>query len=992
MPSSEAAAGISRGQKSARSESSVSGTVSLSNAGSGGQRSDPGRISHSTSKEFEGDGRPTAISTQVRPSRPTCVQICCIIAENKYFVGFTTFLTVWALIGDDLRLLLTDKPADIVFNVAVITCIVVFGFEIIVSCIGKEDYPMSFFFSLDLLSTVTLVLDLTWIVEMLQGSDEDDGAGQLRSGRAARLGAKTSRVVRMVRLVRILKIYKAALDAKAKQRKREAAAKLAAQGNHGDDDDWDDLDVEVGQDDPTKGQTESRVGKRLSEMTTRRVIVLVISMLLVLPLLEQEEAILLNTSAAYGANTVYLAFKDYLNANDTGASDVNRKQAVYEKWMLRMVYYHNWFAAESGYCGDGQDCANLFYAHLFWVGVQGPNADSLSAPAEKAQLRQAEVDKFVEDNVGQDNIYNYGTMPSQARQILIEPWDTWCSSAIKERRGISLIRDSISGIADLGVICPLDLRISERRSFMPQLLTEAEYDEWHLAFYFDLRPYSRQTARLNMGITGFVCFVLCVSSLSFSHDANVLILRPVENMMKRVEAIRDNPLIAMKIADEEFKLEEIAKAKARKGKFLDLIKIITDLILCHGFRRRDQQPMETVILEKTIIKLGSLLALGFGEAGANIIGQNMASSDTAGVNAMIPGRRVDCMIGISRIRDFGTATEVLQGKIMTFVNQIAEIVHGVVDEFHGAANKNNGDTFLIIWRVHDEAHPLPGKSHMKKERQAEMAVVAFARVVGAVHRSPLLASYRGHPGLQQRLGSDCRVNLTFGLHCGWAIEGAVGSEFKIDASYLSPNVSIATSLERATTVYGVPFIVAESVLQLCTARLVEKCRLIDRVIITGSALPMEVFSVDLHVSNVLVDMAPPLGINWNSRNRFKARQYLESEKHTKLSEDIDVVGLFEADKNIIAMRASFTTQFFQTFNMGYRNYYDGEWSVAKRVLTGTLNMLRDRDDCKPLDDGPSNALLQHMAQYQFKAPPDWPGFRPLSQPGFRPPSQVGLGA
>lgn len=33
--------------------------------------------------------------------------------------------------------------------------------------------------------------------------------------------------------------------------------------------------------------------------------------------------------------------------------------------------------------------------------------------------------------------------------------------------------------------------------------------------------------------------------------------------------------------------------------------------------------METVMLEKTIIKLGGLLALGFGEAGAEVIGQNM---------------------------------------------------------------------------------------------------------------------------------------------------------------------------------------------------------------------------------------------------------------------------------------------------------------------------------------------------------------------------------
>merc|ERR1712087_857620 len=133
---------------------------------------------------------------------------------------------------------------------------------------------------------------------------------------------------------------------------------------------------------------------------------------------------------------------------------------------------------------------------------------------------------------------------------------------------------------------------------------------------------------------------------------------------------------------------------------------------------------------------------------------------------MIPGRRVDCMIGIARIRDFSTATEVLQGKIMTFVNQIAEIVHGVVDEFHGAANKNNGDMFLMIWRTLDMEEP-------RVQKMADMAMLAFTRILGAVHRSPVLAAYRGHPGLQQRLGKNCRVGLSSGLHYGWAIEGAV---------------------------------------------------------------------------------------------------------------------------------------------------------------------------------------------------------------------------
>jgi len=40
--------------------------------------------------------------------------------------------------------------------------------------------------------------------------------------------------------------------------------------------------------------------------------------------------------------------------------------------------------------------------------------------------------------------------------------------------------------------------------------------------------------------------------------------------------------------------------------------------------------------------------------------------------------------------------------------------------------------------------------------------------------------------------------MGFGLHCGWGIEGAIGSDFKIDASYLSPNVNMASRLEAAT--------------------------------------------------------------------------------------------------------------------------------------------------------------------------------------------------
>lgn len=55
--------------------------------------------------------------------------------------------------------------------------------------------------------------------------------------------------------------------------------------------------------------------------------------------------------------------------------------------------------------------------------------------------------------------------------------------------------------------------------------------------------------------------------------------------------------------------------------------------------------------------------------------------------------------------------------------------------------------------------------------------------------------------------------MGFGLHIGWGIEGAIGSEFKIDASYLSPNVNMASRLEAATKQYGVAVLISSELHQ-----------------------------------------------------------------------------------------------------------------------------------------------------------------------------------
>merc|ERR1711988_585732 len=117
------------------------------------------------------------------------------------------------------------------------------------------------------------------------------------------------------------------------------------------------------------------------------------------------------------------------------------------------------------------------------------------------------------------------------------------------------------------------------------------------------------------------------------------------------------------MSDEEFRQEEIKKIKMEEEESKRTpAKVIQDKLLCRK-KKKYSEPMETLILEKTIIKIGSLLALGFGQAGANIIEQNMSGGDSAMVTAMVDGERVDCIIGCARIADFGVFTEVLRGKV-----------------------------------------------------------------------------------------------------------------------------------------------------------------------------------------------------------------------------------------------------------------------------------------------------------------------------------------
>mmetsp|Transcript_27764 Transcript_27764/g.5083 ORF Transcript_27764/g.5083 Transcript_27764/m.5083 type:complete len:88 (-) Transcript_27764:352-615(-) len=70
------------------------------------------------------------------------------------------------------------------------------------------------------------------------------------------------------------------------------------------------------------------------------------------------------------------------------------------------------------------------------------------------------------------------------------------------------------------------------------------------------------------------------------------------------------------------------------------------------------------------------------------------------------------------------------------------------------------------------------------------------------------------------------------LHIGWSVEGVVGSEYKIDPTYLSPNIQLGQDLLEFTKLYEVPILLTEQYYGYLTVKAKSCCRRIDTVQLT----------------------------------------------------------------------------------------------------------------------------------------------------------------
>jgi hypothetical protein len=446
---------------------------------------------------------------------------------------------------------------------------------------------------------------------------------------------------------------------------------------------------------------------------------------------------------------------------------------------------------------------------------------------------------------------------------------------------------------------------------------------------------------------------------------------------------------------------------------------------------------ETEQLINAISKIADLLRKCWGVAGAGIISSNLARTKdgtTVVLNPTVQGKRVYALFGFVAINDFSKLLHDLGNDVMILINDVARVVHDEVYRWalgdSGQCNKNLGSAFLMVFRIGDfsEVHDKKKRatdvvfnSQMKKNvklrrrsvsrgrrgsiRQFDLgndgtlqlatlpgiqsftdrALLGFLKSFAAIHRDAKLQNWKKDFRFGGGVGAFT-ASVIYGMDAGWAVEGAVGSEYKIDATYLSPHVNMASRMTSATRQYGVTILLSQAVEELLSRPARDKLRHLDTVTVKGSSVAQRIFTYDARYE----------GVDFFLFERSPEQADIEAESYNQL--------IWQTDQDLRSMRQHVTDQFMDKFKEGVELYIEGNWKAAISSLQEADNIMiqtvleegfieYDAEGLELFDpsssneeisrmrhefgDGACKCLIQYMQRRDGIPPPDWHGVRKL---------------
>jgi len=457
--------------------------------------------------------------------------------------------------------------------------------------------------------------------------------------------------------------------------------------------------------------------------------------------------------------------------------------------------------------------------------------------------------------------------------------------------------------------CPEDIYRIRKNELIPSVIAGAPYTSVDPGFpasgaiaevWLTRRPFVMCEAIFSILFTLCVCFLLGLMGFLFARDADQMVIRPIENMVDKVTKLAANPA---------YKLEAVKQVK-----------------------------FETDALYVSLAKIAGLLQVGFGEAGNNLIAENLKKGDS--VDPMVPGKKLLGAYGFCIIDDYEEVLECLGEEILPFTNTAAVIVHEAVTGNGGQPNRNLGDAFLCVWKPKLETQePSSAELQMAETKMCDGALTAYRTCVRKVQSSSKLQAYNSHEEISKYFDGQYSTVIGYGLHYGWAIEGAVGTNIKIDCSYLSPNVNLAARLESATKMYGVNILMSQYFVDKLSVPVRAGLRRVDVVCLKGSSIPMAIYTCDR--SNAL----------------YASRAAVERLGKERVIET-----------------------FQQIFEEAMDAFVKGDWPAAKSGFEQSLEICPHDKPCRRIlwhMDTPESRPDFGLASTPFVAPEGWPGYHIL---------------
>ena len=271
---------------------------------------------------------------------------------------------------------------------------------------------------------------------------------------------------------------------------------------------------------------------------------------------------------------------------------------------------------------------------------------------------------------------------------------------------------------------------------------------------------------------------------------------------------------------------------------------------------------------------------------------------------------------------------------------------------------------------------------------SDRALLGMLKSFAGIHRDRNLQNWKKDFRLGAGVGAFT-VNIIVGMDAGWAVEGAVGSEYKIDATYLSPHVNMASRMMSAAKQYGVTILLSQAVEELLSPPARAKLRHLDTVYVKGSSVAQRIFTYD----------ARHKGVDFFLFERSAEQSDLDAEAYNP--------SIWELDQDLRAMRQHVTEDFESKFKEGSKAYLHGDWKDAIQSLKqaddimirtvleeGYIDYNPDEIDERIFDpknrsdeimrirndlgDGTCKVLIAYMERRDGICPSEWKGVRPLT--------------